>query len=165
MRKVSLFIASSLDGFIARENGGIDWLFHGNYGYKKFYSSIDTVVMGRKTYDLAKRLEKRPFKSKRIIVFTRRVVKGVEFSRNPVTTMKSLVKEQGKTIWLIGGGEISKTLVNAGIVDEVILSIHPRILGAGIPLFEGMRETGLKHVKTKSFKSGLVQITYSVKKG
>lgn len=163
MGKVSLFIATSLDGFIARKNGGIDWLFHGDYGYKKFYSSVDTVVMGRKTYELAKKLEKEPFKSKRIVVFTRRTVKGTEFSRDPASTLRKLARGNGKRIWLVGGGKIARVLMNAKMIDELIISVHPRILGSGIPLFEGMRETKLKHVKTKAFKSGLVQITYVVK--
>lgn len=163
MRKVSLFIAASLDGFIARKNGGIDWLFHGDYGYKKFYSTIDTVIMGRKTYDLAKRLEKEPFKSKRVVVFTRHAVKGAEFSRDPITALRKMLKERGKRIWLVGGGKIARVLMNAKMIDELVISVHPRILGSGIPLFEGMKETKLKHARTKAFKSGLVQITYKVK--
>src|SRR5215203_3110695 len=128
MRKVKLFIASSLDCYIAREDGGIDWLFtDADYGYTKFYDSIDTNIQGFVT---------------------------------------SLTQSIGKDIWLLGGGEIVSVLLNAGLVDEIILSIHPIILGRGIPLLRNIqKEVNLKLENSLSFESGLTQLCYKVLKG
>lgn len=158
-----------MDGFIARKDGGIDWLFSdADYGYKQFYDSIDTVLVGNKTYRQSLGFEEAPFKGKQVFVFTRKPGKpapGVQFAKNPVELVQKLKKLPGKGIWLCGGSQIVSVLLNAGLCDEVILSIHPIILGGGIPLFFGIRkETGLKFVKSMSFPSGLVQLTYLVEK-
>ena len=161
MRKVILFIASSLDGYIARKDGGIDWLFSDDdYGYKKFYSSVDTVIMGRKTYDVAKGFEKEPFAGKEVIVFSR---KRDGCANDPVKASMQLKKKKGKNIWLVGGSQIISVLMNAGLVDEIINSVHPIIIGNGIPLFDRIDETSLKLINTKRFPSGLVQLHYDVK--
>jgi len=168
MRKVILFIASSLDGFIARKDGGIDWLFSdADYGYSKFYSSIDTVITGRKTYDLTLILEKEPFKDKKIYVFTNnlksRLLINAEVISDPVNFVKKLKDIKGKNIWLLGGSEIITLLMNANLVDEIILSIHPIVLGNGIPLFINIKEIKLELVKSKKFDNGLLQLKYNVK--
>jgi dihydrofolate reductase len=116
MRKVTLFIASSLDNFIAREDGGIDWLFvDGDYGYKEFYDSIDTVLMGRNTYETAVRLGEN-FAGKTVIVFSRKSEKlpsgsHTRFETDPVAVTKRL-REDGKGIFLEGGGEIASIFLN-----------------------------------------------------
>src|SRR3989344_6107538 len=168
MRKVILFIASSLDGFIARKDGGIDWLFSdADYGYSKFYSSIDTVITGRKTYDLTLILEKEPFKDKKIYVFTNnlksRLLINAEVISDPVNFVKKLKDIKGKNIWLLGGSEIITLLMNANLVDEIILSIHPIVLGNGIPLFINIKEIKIELVKSKKFDNGLLQLKYNVK--
>jgi len=163
MRKVRLFIASSLDGYIAREDGSVDWLFSdADYGYSEFYGSIDTVVMGRKTYEKSLEFEEHPFRGKKVYVFSRSVKeKGVEFVSDVVGFMKKLVRSKGKDIWLVGGSEIVSIFLNEGLIDEIILSIHPVILGRGIPLFKNVqKEVWLKMQKSVSFDSGLVQIHY-----
>ena len=170
MRKVVLFIASSLDGFIAEKNGGIGWLFSdADYGYKKFFASVDALVMGRKTYELAASFGEWPYGSKKCFVFTRKTGKfhdkRVMFSDSLVELVGKLVKSRGKNIWLVGGGEIVSVLLNAGLVHEIIISIHPIILGSGIPLFSRLiNRVKLKVKNQKSFKSGLVQIHYVVQK-
>jgi dihydrofolate reductase len=166
MRKVVLFIASSLDMFIAREDGSVDWLFtDADYGYSEFYGSVDTVLMGRKTYELALRLGDN-FSGKRCVVFSRGAGKAegnAEFISDPVAFTKKLIAEPGKDVWLVGGGEIVSVLLNAGLVREIILSIHPIILGQGIPLFNNIRRTiPLKMIKSEKFESGLVQLRYLV---
>ena len=163
MRKATLFIASSLDGYIAREDGSVDWLFSdADYGYSEFYGSIDTVVMGRKTYEKSLEFEERPFRGKKVYVFSRSVKeKGVEFVSDVVGFMKKLVRSKGKDIWLVGGSEIVSIFLNEGLIDEIILSIHPVILGRGVPLFKNVqKEVWLKMQKSVSFDSGLVQIHY-----
>ena len=170
MRKVSLFIASSLDNFIAREDGGIDWLFtDGDYGYKEFYDSMDTVLMGRKTYETAVKLGEQ-FSGKECYVFSRRPQRfsdkrNIHFEADPVGLTRRLVIEDGKGIFLEGGGEIVSLFLNEDMIDLIILSIHPIVLGSGIPLFSSLkRQTNLKLLKSAVFESGLVQLRYHVLK-
>lgn len=169
MRKIILFIASSLDGFIAGKNGEIDWLFSdADYGYKKFYSSVDTVLVGRRTYEAALGLEKIPFESKKCFVFTSKEIKVKQNATvipYAVSFTKKLLKRPGKNIWLVGGGEVVSDFLNNNLIDEIILSIHPIILGEGIPLFpkiKGKKDFALS--SSGSFESGLVQLHYIVKK-
>jgi dihydrofolate reductase len=173
MRKVKLFIASSLDCYIAREDGGIDWLFtDDDYGYTKFYDSIDTIIVGRKSYDQSLTFDDYPYKGKKVYVFTRKKIRknnneqDVEYiDTNIQDFVTSLTQSIGKDIWLIGGGEIVSVLLNAGLVDEIILSIHPIILGTGIPLLRDIqKEVNLKLENSLSFDSGLTQLYYKVLK-
>jgi len=173
MRKVKLFIASSLDCYIAREDGSIDWLFtDDDYGYTKFYDSVDTIIVGRKSYDQSLAFEEYPYKGKKVYVFTRKKVRknnneqDVEYiDTNIQDFVTSLTQSIGKDIWLIGGGEIVSVLLNAGLVDEIILSIHPIILGTGIPLLRDIqKEVNLKLENSLSFDSGLTQLYYKVLK-
>lgn len=168
MRRIKLFIACSLDGFIARPDGGIDWLFSdGDYGYQKFFDSIDTVVMGRKTWDLSLSFGDYPYPGKTAYVFSRRRDLShpkAQFINQPVGPfMQDLRQQQGRDIWLIGGGELTREFLNAGLIDDFIVSVHPIVLGAGLPLFPApCRETRLRHVKTLPFDSGLVQMHYEI---
>lgn len=166
MRRIQLFIATSLDGYIAREDGGIDWLFHdGDYGYRKFYAGIDTVVMGRKSWDLARTFEQTPFATKRVIVFSRKLKSspGAEIARGDVRTfMRKLKRARGRNIWLLGGAKLVREFVAANLIDDYVISVHPILIGRGIPLFlKNERDTRLKLKGAKAFKSGLVQLTYT----
>lgn len=168
MRKIKLFIASSLDEFIAREDGGIDWLFTGDYGYAKFYNSIDTILMGRKTYELGLKLGE-CYKGKRAIVFTKqknlKKLENVEFVSNVVDFTKKLKNSKGKDIWLVGGGKIVSLFLNNNLIDEIILFLHPIILGKGIPLFKSIKkQVKLKMVETFAYADGLVELYYRVSK-
>ncbi len=165
MRKVIFFVASSLDGFIARKDGGIDWLYtDGDFGHKAFYQSVDAILSGRKTYDLAKSFGSWPYPGKACYVFTRkklRADKNVIFSKNPIGLTRKLRKQKGKDIWLVGGGELAATLIRAGLVDKIVISIHPVILGSGIPLFTGIKkESWFELTKRRVFPRGLLQLTY-----
>lgn len=167
MRNVVLFIASSLDGYIASPDGSIDWLFtDADYGYEEFYASIDTVLMGRKTYDQTLTFESYPFIGKRCIVFTTRndqpTLPEVEFVRgDPAALIQTLKTEPGKDIFLVGGKGLLDRIVEENLIDIYCISIHPLILGAGIPLFGKFdHRTGLRLVRTLSFPSGLVQLWY-----
>lgn len=174
MRKVKLFIASSLDGYIAREDGSIDWLFtDADYGYKTFYDTIDTILVGRKTFDQSLTFDEYPYKGKKVYVFTHAATgkktqyEDVEYmDTNIPDFVKRLAQSVGKDIWLLGGGEIVSILLNAGLVDEIILSIHPIILGKGIPLFNSIEhEVSLRFQKSMPFDSGLTQLCYTIPRG
>ena len=163
MRRIILFVASSLDGFIARKDGGLDWLFSdGDYGFSRFFASVDTVVMGRKTWQVAQALGD-SFQGKKVYVFSRRK-KGMTFSAQPAPLCRKLRKGHGKDIWLVGGGEIAAKLLDAKLVDRIILSVHPVILGEGIPLTKRLgSDVPLRLLSTRRFPSGLVQLTYKVR--
>ena len=154
MKKIKLFIASSLDGYIARDNGSIDWLVtDGDYGFSQFYDSIDTIIMGRKTYDKVLESGRYPHVDKKSYVLSqnphvRRSSQHVEFIYADVIVFikKHLIQSKGKDIWLVGGSDIISIFLNADLVDEVILSIHPIILAKGIPLFKNIQKQNNKTV-------------------
>lgn len=165
-RKVVLFIACSLDGYIAGKDDDISWLFDdGDYGYREFLATIDTVLMGRRTYDLALQMGPFPYADKECYVFSRSLMGGdehAEFVNQPVKEFVDMLREQeGKDIWLVGGSELIAGFMMAGLVDEFIVSVHPMILGDGIPLFKpGIPSCPLRLIGTESFSSGLVQMHY-----
>ncbi|NVO21308.1 MAG: dihydrofolate reductase [Bacteroidetes bacterium] len=167
MRRVKLFIATSLDGYIARKDGGIDWLFtDGDYGYADFYASIDTTLTGRKTYELILTFGDFPYPGKTNYIFSRAGSWGsaeqVTFVDEDVAAfVERLKKQEGRDIWLVGGAEIVSALERAGLIDDYIISVHPIILGDGISLFSdaGLNQS-IELVSTGSFPSGLVQLTY-----
>jgi dihydrofolate reductase len=166
--KVILYIATSLDGMVAREDGGIDWLFSDqDYGYTAFYESVDTLIMGRKTFEQALAFPDYPYAGKQAYVLSRQ---GLHASRSDVEVtadlsglIRSLRSKPGKDIWCVGGADIARQLFELGGIDEVRLFIHPIILGRGIPLFEGLRvDIRLRLISTRSFDSGLVELHYTV---
>lgn len=169
MRKIKLFIASSLDGFIAREDGSIDWLPQsGNSGYEEFFKTIDTVIIGRKTYEQILTFGKYPYEGKKSYVLTKNTTikkeGNVEFVFEAEKLVKELISSSGKDIWLVGGAELVSVFLNQDLIDEIILSIIPVVLGKGIPLFKNIRrETKLQLLKTREYDE-LVELNYKVKK-
>ena len=171
MRQLKLFIATSLDGFIAGQQGEIDWLFTDqDYGYKNFYQSIDTTLIGNQTYQQILGFGEFPYPDKTNYVFTRHPTnkdsKTIKFiTGNLIDFVKSLKRQPGKDIWLVGGGQINTIMHNAGLIDEIILSIHPIVLGNGISLFtDEAKQTDFKTVNCQTFDTGLVQWTLQVTK-
>ena len=177
MRKIKLYIASSLDCFIADENGSIDWLFSdADYGYADFYNSIDTILVGRKTYEQFLTFEEYPYKGKKVYVFThnnareqkkKKTTSDVEYVDKDIPEFVRRLLQQpfsnGGDIWLLGGGEILSLFLNADLVDEIILSVHPIILGKGIPLFNNIEKSvKLRLLESIPFESGLVQLRYCI---
>ena len=168
MRKIVLFVATSIDGFIAGKDGDTDWLYtDGDFGYKKFYNSIDTTIMGYNTYYFIRHFEEFPYPDKRNFVFSRKERMAdenpVEFVFGDVVDFtRKLKEEEGRNIWLIGGSQINSLLLNAGLIDQVILSIHPIALGNGIKLFtdESLAKFHFKLTNHEVFERGLVQLTY-----
>jgi len=173
MRKLKLYIAQTIDGFIATKDGSVEWLNDNEkqeveenaYGYLDFYDSIDTTLMGYNTYKAILNFGiPFPYPTKKNYVFSRNHKKmednPVEFISNNITDFVSDLKESdGKDIWLIGGGEINKLLLNANLIDEFIITIKTVVLGQGIPLFA--KDTELKNfkvVKVETFSDTLVQL-------
>lgn len=169
MRKIILYIASSLDGYVARENGDIDWLPQCDpFGYDKFYKTVDVVILGKTTYDQVLTFGAYPYKDKKSFVFTRNQNPAkdetIEFVSNVDEFVKDILPRLDGNVWLVGGGQIISTFVNHGIVDEIILSIVPVVLGKGIPLFQNVqKETKLELVKTTNYDK-LVELHYKLPK-
>lgn len=170
-RKVILYIAMSLDGYIARENGDIDWLNgdgsdpDADFGYDKFYEGIDTVIMGKKTYDQILTFGEYPYKDTKGYVFTSKDADPDEYiiftNENVIDMVKKLKNESGKDIWLIGGAGIIDCFMKEDLVDEYVIAVIPTILGSGIPLFkEGNPEIKLKLEDNKTF-NGMAMLYYS----
>jgi dihydrofolate reductase len=172
MRLIKYFVASSLDSYISRKDGGVDWLFMDqDYGMKEFFASVDVAVMGRKTYQKAIELApSRPlFPGMKNYVFSHLLPKGKQehievVSDPPEMWAESVRARPGKDIWLVGGGEMVREFLQKKLVNEIGISIHPRLLGDGIPLFaQPYPETELELVRSKAYPSGLLQVFYRVK--
>ncbi|MBU7314118.1 dihydrofolate reductase family protein [Paenibacillus oleatilyticus] len=171
-RPVVLYIAATLDGYIARENGEIDWLYEvegeGDNGYSEFYQTIDTVLMGNKTYEHTFELaDQFPYSDKKCYVFSRsekELSPYVTFVTEDVPGFVEKLKEQeGSKIWIVGGAEILDVLLKRKLVDEFIIAFTPTILGKGKPLFKGDNpELKLSLTETKRFGQ-IVQHHYVVK--
>lgn len=166
MRKIIVYIASSLDGYIARENGDIDWLPESSESsYDTFYKSVDTVIMGKTTYDQVLTFGEYPYKNKKSFVFTRTSKNNddnVEFVSDVEKFVKDGFPGEGNNIWLVGGAQIITSFLKQGIVDEIIITVIPVLLGKGIPLFKNVeKETKLELIKTEKFGQ-LVDLHYKV---
>lgn len=173
MRKVTFGAACSLDNFIARPDGAVDWLLFGKEAaavMKDFWVTIDTILMGRKTFEVAMSQYQDDGDPSGIktYVFSRTLKdsphKGVEIvSENAAGFVRDLKEQEGKDICLMGGGDFARTLFEAGLVDEIGFNIHPVLLGRGIPLFLEMnRQTDLELLECRPFKNGCVLVTYRV---
>jgi dihydrofolate reductase len=166
-RKIRLFVAASLDGQIARRNDAIDWLFtDADYGYADFYASIDTLILGRNTYDVCLTFETFPYRGKRVIVLSRSRSgsdqNGAEYSaEEPFEIAHRLRREPGGDVWLVGGGQVVRSFLAANLVDGIDLFVHPILLGDGRPLFPpGFPETRLALASSEAYASGLVRLSY-----
>ena len=168
MTRILVYIATSLDGFVAREDGSIDWLPEDSKSnYDTFYKSIDTVIMGKTTYDQVLTFGEYPYKDKKSFVFTR-ASKNNDDNVEFVSDIEKFVKDgfpgAGKNIWLVGGAKIIASFLKLGIVDEIITTIIPVLLGKGIPLFQNIEnETKLELVKTEKYDQ-LVALHYKTSK-
>ena len=177
MRKISLFIAISLDGYIAKPNNDLSFLKivekeGEDYGYAKFTSAVDTLIVGRKTYDyVLKEIGSSHYDNgeRDIYVITRtpKPNKGrVTFYTGDIAELvKKLKSENGKDIYCDGGAEVINELLKLDLIDEYIISIIPILLGNGTRLFkDGRPEQLLELISSKSFDTGLMQLHYKRKK-
>ncbi len=173
-RKVILYIAMSFDGYIAKPNDNLDFLKMveekgEDYGYNDFIRSIDTVILGRKTYDwVMTQVPEFPHVNEKTFVITRtpRPAEGnINFYSGDLKVLVHQLKnEPGKNIFIDGGAEIVNILLKDRLIDEIYISIIPILLGEGVRLFkDGGPEQMLKLLDVKSFRKGLVQLHYTAK--
>jgi len=168
-RKVRLFIATSLDGYIAGPGGSLDWLYgDDDYGYDAFLAQVDTLAMGRRTFESVLNYGDWPYEGLETWVFSRRAnppldPRGRYTSATPQAWTAERMRGEGKDIWVVGGGEMIRSFLDARLVDEMTLSVHPIVLGAGTPLFPaGSRHHKLRLLAVRRYDSGLAQLTYVV---
>ena len=174
-RKVVVHIATTADSFIARSNGELDWLTsrpapQGFYGISEFIQSVDTKVLGRKTYESSVRLGAKFDDGFRYIVFSHHprpaeAPPRVEFVSGIRSFVDSLTEQPGKDIWLMGGGEVITSFLEQQAIDEFIVTVFPLFLGDGIPLIARRDlHVPLKLERAQSFDNGVVQLHYLVEK-
>jgi dihydrofolate reductase len=174
--KAAVFIAASIDGYIARKDGSLDWLHGhgesdgGDHGYADFMASIDTVVMGRTSFEKVLTFDSWPYGSKRVAVLSSRSVavpdeltSQVEaFSLDPEPLLRHLGQTGTESVYVDGGVTIQRFL-RAGLIQEMTITRAPVLIGSGIPLFGDLSEdVALRHIETQAFSNGLVQSRYRV---
>jgi dihydrofolate reductase len=172
MRKVTFGGANSFDNFIARKDDTVDWLLWDKEVaplMKEFWKSIDTVVMGRRTYEVAAKMGTAAYPRVKNYVFSRTITKSPDkrieiISEDAADFVRKLKNEPGKGICVMGGGVLAKSLFEAQLIDEIGFNIHPVLLGSGIPLFHEMKsQIDLELLDCKQLKSGCVVVSYRVK--
>jgi dihydrofolate reductase len=171
MRRISYGVAASLDGFIAGPQGEHDWITpDSGIDFAAIYNRFDTVLMGRRTYEVAlTRPQVLEALRKKVVVVSTTLDParhpGVSIVASHIPEAVSALKSQpGKDIWLMGGGVLFRSLLDAGLVDEVNLSIFPVLLGGGVPLLPEGRRSPLALKEAKSLPSGVLLLSYEVKK-
>lgn len=178
LRKIIVYVATSADGYIARPDGDVEWLnrrARRDYGMRAFYKSIDTILWGRKTYDWVIDYYKKnglsgsPFDAKmKNYVFSRnppaRVAPSVEFVSQPIKSFaRKLRASRGKHVWMMGGGGLIASFLDAGEIDEFDIHVVPTFIGQGIPLIAPRhRDIALKLLGAKAYADGVVRLRYSV---
>ncbi|HVP44845.1 MAG TPA: dihydrofolate reductase family protein [Terriglobales bacterium] len=173
--KVTVFVGVSVDGFLARPNGAVDFLPADGgepHGFPEFYASVDAVVIGRKTYEWVESYGKWVYGKKRVVVLSSRPVElswikgGVveQMSGEPAAIVRRLGASGAKHLYVDGGITIQRFLT-AGLVDRMVITRVPVLIGDGIPLFGKLpHDIKLQHIETKSYKTGLVKSEYRVRK-
>jgi len=176
MKKIILYIAASLDGRIAEPDGGLDWLTDfpnpekTDYGYKDLLASVDTVIMGGRTYRELQCMEVIwPYPNQHTYVISHhewsKKEENISFiTENIVAAISELRSKSGKGIWLVGGGELVSMLLAADLIDEMQITYLPIILGKGIPLFpEQSKESQWELKGSTVFNSNVIKIDYKKK--
>jgi dihydrofolate reductase len=171
-RNIVLFIASSLDGYIATEKHNLDWLFsaegEGDNGYSKFYETVDTILLGRITYEWIMENVKNefPYKGKECYVFSKEKRNDTEFVKfinsDIIEFIKTIKQKDGEKIWVVGGSELLSVFVNEKLIDEMIITIAPVLIGNGIPLFKKNNFETKLLLKNINRYNQLVELHYDV---
>lgn len=160
------YVASSLDGFIADEDGGVDWLPDPgpdtDFGYARFLETVDALLMGRRTYEQVRSFGDWPYPGLQTRVWTRRSLESAPdgvaaVAGAPAGVVEGLEREGFARVWLVGGAELAEALRREGLIDEWIISLVPRTLGSGIPLFGGAQED-LQVTAVESFPGSVTQL-------
>lgn len=165
--RFAVFVAVSLDGYIARADGGLDWLapFEGeDHGYAGFLAGVDALVIGRGTYDTVLRFRDWPYAGKRVVVCTSRpatAIHGEEFWTGTPRALAQRLAGEGVGRVYLDGGVLVSSFLREGLVDELTLNLVPLVLGDGRPLFSnGLPELPLRLETVRTFPSGLAQLRY-----
>lgn len=173
--KMLVYIATSIDGYIAKENDGLDWLTtfsppvdnpQEDYGFRDFLASVDALIMGKNTYKIASSADYWPYEGNRVIVLSSSLSSVCEkaelYKGNIIALVNTLYTEGIRHIYVDGGNTISQFL-NHQLIDELIISVIPVILGSGIPLFQGVQnESWCRLISSRSYENGLVQLHYAL---
>ncbi|WP_243384638.1 dihydrofolate reductase family protein [Geothrix alkalitolerans] len=170
---VSVFVGTSVDGFIARLNHDLDWLPEGGgeaHGYEEFLAGVDALVIGRKTFKKVLTFDPWPYGSKRVVVLSSQPLRlpsaigsAVEQMAGSPAEIVARLAASGATNLYVDGGITIQRFLRAGLVDRLIITRVPVLIGEGIPLFSTLpHDIHLRHVATRSFPSGLVQSEYQV---
>ena len=174
-RKITVHIATSADGYIARRDGELDWLTSrpapkGFYGLPTFARSVDAKILGRKTFDLSVKMGAKFSGGDVHYVFSRHaaptsVPAGVEFVTEPISAfVERLRMEAGKNVWMMGGGELIASFLDERAIDDFIISVIPTFIGEGIPLIAPLhRDVPLRLLSVRRFSDGVVQFHYDVR--
>jgi dihydrofolate reductase len=169
--KLSVFIATSLDGYIARPDGGLDWLVDpselpGDAGYGAFMADVDTVVLGRATYDTVVALGHWGYADKPVVVISSTLAADTDERITVVRDLDALfahLEATGATRAYVDGGKLIQSLLAIGAVDDLTISVAPVLLGAGLPLFGPLRaDIHLRPERTEDVGAGLIQTVYTV---
>lgn len=190
MRKVTFGGASSLDNFFARSDGSMDWLMWSDEAMElmnEYWPKVDCIIMGRKTYEVAMARQagedgekgsggegeteaENPYGGVKTFVFSRtlqagKTAGGAEIvASDPGEFVRELRSQDGKDICIMGGGDLARNLLEAGVIDEIGFNIHPVLLGSGVPLFHQMsRQIDLELLECNALKNGCVYVLYRVK--
>ena len=163
-----VFVGVSLDGFLAGPGDELDWLkpFEGEeHGYAEFFASVDTLVVGRRTYDVVRDFEAWPYAGKRCVVLTHRPIQalhGEEVSAEAPEALIARLSAEGARNIYVDGGIVIRSFLAAGLVDEMTVTVVPMILGSGVPLFtQGGRTRALSLIESRAFPRGLVRLRYA----
>ena len=170
---VSVFVGASVDGFIARADGALDWLPEGGgepHGYNEFFASVDVLVIGRNTFEKVLTFEAWPYGGKRVVVLSSRPVDlsaagraVVEQMSGPPAEIVSQLAASGAHHVYVDGGITIQEFLRAGLIQRLIITRVPVLIGDGIPLFGALpRDVRLRHVATRHYPSGLVQSEYEI---
>ena len=169
---VSVFIGTSVDGFIARPNGDLDFLPPGGgepHGYNEFIASVDAIVIGRKTFETVLAMEDWPYADKRVVVLSSRLLDlsgaggVVEQMTGPPADIVSRLAASGAHHLYVDGGVTIQGFLRAGLIHRLIITRVPVLIGEGVPLFGTLsQDIRLRHIATRHYPSGLVQSEYQV---
>jgi dihydrofolate reductase len=175
MRKIVYGVGTSLDGYIARLDGALDFLHlrPSNYSMWPFFKTIDVGLMGRKTYEVGVRMSGGKFKSHGLCcyIFSRSLPEGerdgaIFVREEPKRVVEELRKNKGKDIWLAGGGELAREFLKEDLVDGLYLGIVPVLVGAGIPLFApGFPQREFTLMENKTYSGGVIALKYERVRG
>ncbi len=171
MSKIVLYIATSIDGYIADQEGSVDWLEKYNeenvdYGYFKFYDQIDSVILGRSTYEQVLGFGDWPYSDKTTYLLTNQMFEDSELIKKVATveSCMAMLEEAGhECTWLVGGAVTFKSFLDEGVVDELIITIMPETLGAGTPLYLSTKTANNYKLHSVKEYNEVVQLHYMIK--